>query len=60
MRYDQESGRYFKNHIYGEGIFSNLANKLFNKRTSKKLAERALTKGSEKVNDLLVNGLVTK
>ena len=57
MRYDPESGRYIKKHIYGEGIFSNLASKLFNKttkelaaKTSKKLAETALIKGSEKVS----------
>ena len=58
MRYDSESGRYIKKHIYGEGIFRNLANKLLNKttkelaaKTSKKLAEKASTKGSEKVGD---------
>ena len=58
MRYDPESGHYIKKHIYGEGIFSNLASKIFNKttkelasKTSKKLAEKALTKGSEKVGD---------
>ena len=33
MRYDPESGRHIKRHIYGEGIFSKLANKLFNKTT---------------------------
>ena len=47
-----------KKHIYGEGIFSNLASKIFNKttkelasKTSIKLAEKALTKGSEKVGN---------
>ena len=58
MRYDPESGRYIKKHIYGEGIFSNLASKLFNKttkelaaKTGKKLAKTALTKGAEKTGD---------
>ena len=58
MRYDPESGRYIKKHICGEGIFSKLANKLFNKTSKelaakkiKKLAETALTKGPEKVRD---------
>ena len=47
-----------KKHIYGERIFSNLGSKIFNKKTkefasktSKTLAARALTKGSEKVGD---------
>ena len=35
MRYDPESGRYIKKHIYGEGIFSNVANKLFTKQQRK-------------------------
>ena len=39
MRYHSESGRYIKKHIYGEGLFSNLANKLFNK-TTKELASK--------------------
>ena len=39
MRYDQESGCYLNKHIYCEGIFSNLANKLFNK-TTKELAAK--------------------
>ena len=58
MRYDPESGRYIKKQIFGEGVFSNLANKLFNKttkelakKTSKKLAETAVTEGSEKIGD---------
>ena len=46
MRYGQVSGRYIRKDIYDEGIFSNLASKLFNKttkqlaaKTNKKLAE---------------------
>ena len=67
MRYDPESGGYIKKHIYDERIFSNLANKLFNKttkelvtKTSKKLAEKALTKDLKKLVILLVNGLEIK
>ena len=59
MRYDPES---IRKHIYGEGIFSNLASKLFNKttkelaaKTSKKLAETALIKGAEKTGDFVEN-----
>ena len=49
MRYDQESGRYIKKDIYGEGIFSNLASKVFNK-TAKKLAAKMGKKQAETAN----------
>ena len=39
IRYDRESGRYIKKHIYGEGIFSKLASKSFNKTTKELAAE---------------------
>ena len=63
MRYDPESGCYIKEHIYGEGIFSNLASKLFNKttkelaaKTGKKLAHTALTKELKKQETLFEIG----